>query len=69
MQKGINRMEIKSVGIIRRMDDLGRVVIPKEHRLAIGMIPSEWGYKAPAFEIFTVEDGFYLRRRKDLDSE
>jgi len=41
MQKGIRTMEIKSAGIIRRMDDLGRIVIPKEHRLAIGMIPKE----------------------------
>jgi len=68
MQKGIRIMEINSVGTIRRMDDLGRVVIPKEHRLAIGMTRSEWEV-APAFEVFTVEDGFYLKRRKDLDSE
>jgi bifunctional DNA-binding transcriptional regulator/antitoxin component of YhaV-PrlF toxin-antitoxin module len=68
----VNDMEIKTVGFIRRMDDLGRVVIPKECRMAIGMIPdSKWGCTGAgeAFEVFAVEDGFYLKRRIDLKDE
>ena len=33
---------MKATGIVRRMDDLGRVVIPKEIRRTMGCNPEEW---------------------------
>ena len=42
---------MKATGIIRRMDELGRVVIPKEIRRNMGL---EAGH---ALEIFTTHDG------------
>ena len=30
-------MELKSTGIVRRIDDLGRVIIPKEQRRTLGI--------------------------------
>jgi len=59
-------MDTNSEGYIRRMDDLGRVVIPKTLRREFGMSTKE-SNNAPAFEVFVVENGFYLKRRKDLD--
>ena len=41
---------MKATGIVRRMDDLGRVIIPKEVRKTLNM---EYG---EALEIFTDED-------------
>ena len=34
-------MEMKATGIIRRVDDLGRVVIPKEIRRTVGILEGE----------------------------
>jgi bifunctional DNA-binding transcriptional regulator/antitoxin component of YhaV-PrlF toxin-antitoxin module len=62
-------LSIKTVGQIRRMDDLGRIVIPKECRRAIGLTsPNNWSTigEGEAFEVFAVEDGFYVKYRKDL---
>ena len=42
---------MKATGIIRRVDDLGRVVIPKEIRRTLGIKDGE------AMEIFTDRDG------------
>lgn len=41
---------MKATGIIRRIDDLGRVVIPREVRMNLGIREGD------AFEIFTTED-------------
>ena len=42
--------KIKATGQIRRIDDLGRVVVPKEVRVNLGIRDGD------AFEIFTTED-------------
>lgn len=42
---------MKATGQIRRIDDLGRVVVPKEVRVNLGIRDGD------AFEIFTTEDG------------
>ena len=41
---------MKATGQVRRIDDLGRVVIPKEVRRSLGIREGD------AFEIFTTED-------------
>ena len=41
---------MKATGQIRRIDDLGRVVVPKEVRVNLGI------HDGDAFEIFTTED-------------
>lgn len=41
---------MKATGIIRRIDDLGRVVIPREIRKSLGIREGD------AFELFTTED-------------
>lgn len=41
---------MKATGQVRRIDDLGRVVIPKEVRVNLGIRDGD------AFEIFTTED-------------
>ena len=41
---------MKATGQIRRIDDLGRVVVPKEVRVNLGICDGD------AFEIFTTED-------------
>jgi transcriptional pleiotropic regulator of transition state genes len=47
---------MKATGIIRRMDDLGRVVIPKEIRETLNI---EYG---EALEIFTDEDCIIFKK-------
>lgn len=47
---------MKATGIIRRMDDLGRVIIPKEIRRTLNI---EYG---EALEIFTDEDCIILKK-------
>jgi len=42
--------KMKATGQIRRIDDLGRVVVPKEVRVNLGIRDGD------AFEIFTTED-------------
>ena len=44
-------VKMKATGIIRRVDDLGRVVIPKEIRRSIGIREGD------PLEIFLHEDG------------
>lgn len=47
---------MKSTGIIRRVDDLGRVVIPKEIRRNLGI------YEGEPLEIYIVDDGVAFRK-------
>jgi AbrB family looped-hinge helix DNA binding protein len=46
---------LKALGIIRRIDDLGRIVIPKEIRTANG-----WGTNHP-MELFAYEGGVLIK--------
>jgi AbrB family looped-hinge helix DNA binding protein len=50
-------MKITSTGIVRKIDDIGRIVIPLEIR-------KEFKFReGDSFEIFTTEDGgVYLRK-------
>lgn len=56
-------MKIKSSGIVKRLDDLARIVIPVEVRKELGINKRDY------MEIFITEDGgVYLRRHKvDID--
>ena len=47
---------MKSTGIIRRIDDLGRIVIPKEIRRTLRI-----GEGSP-MEIFVTEEGILLKK-------
>jgi transcriptional pleiotropic regulator of transition state genes len=47
---------MKSTGIVRRIDDLGRVVLPKELRRTYGIEEGD------PMEIFTDEDSIILRK-------
>ena len=46
---------MKATGIIRRIDDLGRVVIPKEIRRSLKIREGE------ALEIYTIDGGVVFR--------
>lgn len=46
--------------IVRRMDDLGRVVIPKEMRTQLEMGPGT------PMEIIGTDDGIFLRKQQEL---
>ncbi len=53
------RIDFTPLGIIRRIDDLGRICLPKECRLAAGIEDGE------AFELFCNQNGdFYVKRIK-----
>ena len=47
---------MKCTGIVRRIDDLGRVVIPKEIRRAMHI------HEGDPFEIFTTEDAVCFKK-------
>lgn len=47
---------MKATGIIRRMDDLGRVVIPKDIRRSLNLEEGE------PLEIYTDENGVYFKK-------
>ncbi|MCL1855875.1 MAG: AbrB/MazE/SpoVT family DNA-binding domain-containing protein [Clostridia bacterium] len=49
---------MKATGIVRRMDDLGRVVIPKEIRRILRIREND------PFEMFTTDDGIFLKKQK-----
>ena len=51
---------MKATGIIRRVDDLGRVVIPKELRRAINI------HEGEQLEIFATSDGEIILRRASM---
>lgn len=52
---------MRATGIIRRIDDLGRIVIPKEIRMAHGI------EDGTPIEIFTDSDGIILRKYRAED--
>lgn len=47
---------MRATGIIRRTDDLGRVVIPKEIRKSVGIA------EGTPIEMFTIPEGIVLRK-------
>lgn len=47
---------MKATGIIRRIDDLGRVVIPREIRTTLGIKEGD------PLELYTCEDGICLKK-------
>lgn len=58
---------VKTTGIVRRVDDLGRLIIPKEIRNSL-MI-----HEGDPLEIFTTEDGeillkHYFEKSKSLNN-
>lgn len=54
---------MKATGIIRRIDDLGRVVIPKEIRRSLGIKEGD------PMEIFTTREGEILLKLYQEDSK
>ena len=49
---------MKATGIVRKLDGLGRIVLPIELRRAYDMEPGT------AIEVFTDDEGFILRKYK-----
>ena len=47
---------MKATGIVRRIDDLGRIVVPKELRRTLNIVEQD------AMEIFTEGDTIILRK-------
>lgn len=54
---------MKSIGIVRKLDELGRVVIPKELRDAFGWNPQD------PMEMLATEDGVFIRKYKSVDEK
>lgn len=52
----MNKNEFKSTGIVRRIDDLGRVVIPKEVRRTMGIKEGD------PLELFMIDDFIAFRK-------
>ena len=52
---------LKSTGITRKIDELGRIVIPKEIRRNLGIRDGE------SLEIFTDEDGIILKKHSQIE--
>ena len=57
---------MKATGIVRRMDDLGRIQIPKEVRRMIGLNVND--YYIP-FEFFIDGDSVVIKRYKENENE
>lgn len=58
---------MKATGLVRRMDDLGRIQIPKELRKQVfGLKKSEYGI---SFEFFIDEDSIVIKRYKESEDE
>ena len=54
-------IDIKETGIFRRIDDLGRVVVPKEIRRNLGIEEGD------ALEIFTDDDCVIFKKVKNQE--
>ena len=59
---------MKATGIIRRMDDLGRIQIPKELRKKVFNI-DRWSSVGVPFEFFIDEDSVVIKRYKENEDE
>jgi len=59
---------MKSTGIIKRMDDLGRIQIPKELRKQVFNI-DRWGSVGVPFELFIDEDSVVIKIYKENENE
>lgn len=49
----------ETLGIVRRFDDLGRIVIPKEIRKSLDMKDYD------AVEIFATKTGIFIRKKEN----
>lgn len=54
---------MKQTGIIRKIDDLGRIAIPKELRRSMRLLGGD------ELEILSYNDGLYLRRPRSETAE
>ena len=52
---------MKSTGVVRRIDELGRIVIPKEIRRNLGIRDGE------SLEIYTDEDSIILKKHSQIE--
>ena len=59
---------MKATGIVRRMDDLGRIQIPKELRKQVFNI-DRWSSVGVQFEFFIDEDSVVIKRYKENENE
>lgn len=59
---------MKATGIIKRMDDLGRIQIPKELRKQVFNI-DRWSSVGVPFEFFVDEDSIVIKRYKENENE
>ena len=59
---------MKATGIIRRMDDLGRIQIPKELRKQVFNI-DRWSSVGVPFEFFIDGDSMVIKRYKENENE
>ena len=59
---------MKATGIVRRMDDLGRIQIPKELRKQVFNI-DRWSSVGVPFEFFIDEDSVVIKRYKENEDE
>ena len=59
---------MKATGIIKRMDDLGRIQIPKELRKQVFNI-DRWSSVGVPFEFFIDEDSVVIKIYKENEDE
>ena len=59
---------MKATGIVRRMDDLGRIQIPKELRKQVFNI-DRWSSVGVPFEFFIDGDSIVIKRYKENEDE
>lgn len=60
MEMVMKEVEMKSTGIVRKVDELGRIVIPIELRKTLGIETKD------ALEIFTADNTIILRKYSPL---
>lgn len=59
---------MKATGLVRRMDDLGRIQIPKVIRKQVFGIGG-WDYWGVPFEFFIDGDSVVIKRYKENENE
>ena len=64
----IKENNMKATGIVRRMDDLGRIHIPKELRKQVFNI-DRWSSVGVPFEFFIDGDSIVIKRYKENENE